>query len=91
MFSWWTDSSEAAGIGLPLTALPAGSSISGCLAACTDDSDCALVFIEFESTAAGSSSSSVVRCELRQGATGYSNTVRTLLRTQVSEENGLWG
>uniref|UniRef100_A0A383VEK0 Tyrosine-protein kinase ephrin type A/B receptor-like domain-containing protein n=1 Tax=Tetradesmus obliquus TaxID=3088 RepID=A0A383VEK0_TETOB len=93
LFSWWDDNSEAARIGLPLAVLGAGSSVTSCLAACTDDSDCALVFFEFELGAGGgvSSSSSVVRCELRQGDSSYSNSVRTMLRTQVSDEHAAWG
>jgi hypothetical protein len=84
LFSWWADSSEAAGIGLALSSLAAGSSVSTCLAACTDDAQCALVFFEFGLDSSSSSSSDVVRCELRQGATSYNNTVRTLQRTRAA-------
>jgi hypothetical protein len=89
LFSWWADSSEAASIGLALRSLAAGSSVSDCLTACTDDTQCALVFFEF-ALDGSSGSSDVVRCDLRQGTTGYSNTIRTLLRTRVSLEDALW-
>jgi hypothetical protein len=89
IFSWWKESSTAAEIGLPISPSPAaGSSVAQCLTACTEESQCALVFFEFaegrSSSSSSSSSSSVVRCELRQGMDGYGTPVRSLLRTRIS-------